>query len=342
VEENVGLLRHYLYAERRFCLLLAGHLPSIPEMAIKQGIGRHLWEDAEHASWLIERIGQLRTSRTSLDAAPDGALATLVDELLWWANTAELIVGVYVVVKPALVAAYRWHISATNPLVDFPTARLLRFALAEEEAQLEWSASVLPELPASAELTAWRGHLERLLGACGSMTGADMFAKAGLPAPADHWKTGDWTWDTFPQTAQKMTIVDTNGRTTQFGYLADTVMWGLAPWILANGGDILSQDRTKSLLDQPKAVQVVSFQQDLMNKYQVAPNAADTKDVDLYFLEPLAQNYAKLLPLNPFWPDMENKADSALQAIFGQNQSVQQTFSQLTPQINQILAGAIG
>ena len=171
VEDNVTHLRRYLYAEQRLCLLLAGHLPSVPEMAIKQGIGRHLWEDAEHASWLIERIGQLRTSRKSLDEEPDGALATLFDELLWSATTAELIVGVYAVVKPALVTAYRWHIAVTNPLVDFPSARLLRFALAEEEAQLEWSASVLPELPPSAELTAWRCHLERLLAASGSMTG---------------------------------------------------------------------------------------------------------------------------------------------------------------------------
>lgn len=173
VEENVALLRRYLYAEQRLCLLLAGHLPSVPEMAIKQGIGRHLWEDAEHASWLVERIGQLRTSRKSLDEAPDGALAVLFDELLWSANSPELITGAYAVVKPALLVAYRWHISVTNPLVDFPTARLLRFVLMEEEAQAEWAASALPGLPVSAELTAWRSHLERLLAACGSMTGRE-------------------------------------------------------------------------------------------------------------------------------------------------------------------------
>lgn len=47
----------------------------------------------------------------------------------------------------------------------------------------------------------------------------------------------------------------------------------------------------------------------------------DVKDVFLrltppknnqYFLESLTQDYAKLLPLNPHWPDMETKADSAL------------------------------
>jgi multiple sugar transport system substrate-binding protein len=59
------------------------------------------------------------------------------------------------------------------------------------------------------------------------------------------------------------------------------------------------------------------------------------------YLEPLAQNYAKLLPLNPHWPDMEDKIDSALQAVFDENQNVQQAMKTLVPQVNQILAGAI-
>ncbi len=60
------------------------------------------------------------------------------------------------------------------------------------------------------------------------------------------------------------------------------------------------------------------------------------------YLEPLAQNYAKLLPLNPHWPDMGDKIDSALQAVFDENQCVQQTMSALVPQINQMPASPIG
>lgn len=174
VEENAALIRRYIYVEQRICLLLAGHLPAVPEMAVKQGIGRHLWEDSEHAAWLIDRIGQLRVSRKILDEAPDSALATLMDEVLWSADAAELLVGVYAVIKPALIAAYRWHIAATNPLGDFPTVRLLRFALGEEEAQLTWAAPALAALPDSPTLAAWREHLGALLRACGGVTGRAM------------------------------------------------------------------------------------------------------------------------------------------------------------------------
>ena len=76
VEENVGLLRRYLYAEQRLCLLLAGHLPSVPEMAIKQGIGRHLWEDAAGPPSTLARF-----ARSQGVAPPSQAAWRGLDEL---------------------------------------------------------------------------------------------------------------------------------------------------------------------------------------------------------------------------------------------------------------------
>jgi multiple sugar transport system substrate-binding protein len=57
-----------------------------------------------------------------------------------------------------------------------------------------------------------------------------------------------------------------------------------------------------------------------------------------YYLDPLSENYAKLLPLNPHWPEMETKGESALQEIFVEKKDVKTVLSQLKSGLEQILA----
>lgn len=185
VEECARRLRRFAHLEQRLTVDLAGHLPGTPEWEAKHALGRHLWEDAEHATWLRGRVVQLRTSAKLLDRVPDPALAALMDEAREARDTVELLAGYYGVLKTELLAAYRRHLDETQPLADFPTVRLIGMIVAEEEEQLAWAAEALAELTAKAEgrarAEAWQAHLRACLVAAGGIVGD---APRSTPEPA--------------------------------------------------------------------------------------------------------------------------------------------------------------
>src|ERR1700738_2893584 len=120
---------------------------------------------------LRHRIVEQRTSAAVLDRAPDDRLATLMDEAERAEGSLEVGVALYGVLKPALLAAYAQHLATTNPLVDFPTCRILRSIVGEEAEQLAWGREALTELGATPEAAArsrrWSEHLARYLDAAG-------------------------------------------------------------------------------------------------------------------------------------------------------------------------------
>ncbi len=90
----------------------------------------------------------------------------------------------------------------------------------------------------------------------------DMFDAAGQDYP--NW---DWTWDTLTEVAQTLTQKD-GDITVQNG--VGQPFWLETIW--SNGGEILNEDGTKCLLDQPEAVEALTWMQDLTLKYQVTPS----------------------------------------------------------------------
>lgn len=78
----------------------------------------------------------------------------------------------------------------------------------------------------------------------------DMFDEAGVDYP-----TADWTYDDLRSAAKALTKVGPDGKVTQFGFSADLwdmeLIWSEAIW--AYGGDIISDDHTKTLVGEPKA-----------------------------------------------------------------------------------------
>ncbi len=84
------------------------------------------------------------------------------------------------------------------------------------------------------------------------------------------------TWDALLAAAKKLTKVNAKGQ-QQYGYGLDgggevaNMMTRALPFIWGNGGSILSEDETKAVLNQPAAVQAVTFYTDLFIKAGVAP-----------------------------------------------------------------------
>ena len=106
---------------------------------------------------------------------------------------------------------------------------------------------------------------------CAMYYNKTMFDKYGVPYPDENWD-----WDDYLAASRKLTR-DTNGdgRIDQWGTSQN--WWQSYVW--ANGGEIISKDNTRCLLDQPEAIKGLQWMADLRNKYHVAPTAKDMADI---------------------------------------------------------------
>lgn len=203
VEENVRRLLRYQWAELSIARTLVAHLPAAPEWEVKCAFALHQWECATHADALRTRVAEMRNPVPPLDTAPDESLAAFFEELKRGANTVELVAGVYGVALPALWAAYRSHLDDTNPLVDHPTARLLRAVIPEIEDAIVWgdrclAALVRDDPQAGALAERWREHLVAyLLGARGIAGASDGAAEPARLPPGR--ATGPFQPDMHPR-----------------------------------------------------------------------------------------------------------------------------------------------
>lgn len=144
VEHNVNLLKRYIYVASRLNSIFAAHLARTPEWEVKCAMSLHMWLDAEHSTALRKRVDEMREPPLHLDRVPDEKLAAWLDEAIRAENTTELLTGIYRVIKPELVRALRKHPAETNPLVDYPTCRILKQMLAEEEEMVAWGREQSP------------------------------------------------------------------------------------------------------------------------------------------------------------------------------------------------------
>jgi uncharacterized protein DUF455 len=178
VEKTVKQLRRYVFIKSQLVKLIAGHFNGVPEWEVKGALGLHLWQDAEHSTWLRKRITEMRTPPLHLDKVPDPALEAFLGELINAANTLELLSGLYLVLKPALVASYTDYLQKTHPIADQPSRRIIGFMLQEEREQVEWGQKATAALLAkkvasqtSSTLDSWQEHLRSYLEAAGGVDG---------------------------------------------------------------------------------------------------------------------------------------------------------------------------
>ena len=149
VDENVARLLRLQWTERRLMQALVAHLPAMPLWEAKCAMALHQWQAAEHVEMIRQRVGEMRNPVPNLDAAPEGGsiakLDELFDNLQQWPTS--MAVGLlYQSVIPALVEAYSLHIEGSNPLVDHPTRRILRFAMQETLDAVDWGRKAFPQI----------------------------------------------------------------------------------------------------------------------------------------------------------------------------------------------------
>ena len=187
IEENVRLLKRFLWVQSRLSELICAHITATPEWEAKEGLSLHFWLCAEHSKALRARVAEMRHPPHNFDRDPDPELAAWMAEALCSEDTVELLSGIYGVVLPALLEAERRHGAETNPLFDHPTRRQMRFIIQEQEEMLEWGRQSLAALTeddeeAAARAEVWRAHLTAYLAAAGGLHGEDARPAAPLPA----------------------------------------------------------------------------------------------------------------------------------------------------------------
>jgi len=103
------------------------------------------------------------------------------------------------------------------------------------------------------------------------------YNKALFDAKDVSYPTDSWTWDDLLNAALQLT----EGNVFGFGSTA----WGqgmVFPWILSNGGSILSADGTSFDLDNPGAIEAVQWLIDAMYVHGISPDGASQLEMDCF------------------------------------------------------------
>ena len=184
VETCAARLQSLAYAEERLMRLQATHIVTRPEWDIKILLGRLQYEDALHADLLKARLPELRMSKGKAYKAPDTALKPVFDEAMYAASTAELLASLVNVFKPALLTAYKNYLAETNNLADYPSVRILKTIVAEEEETLLILQAAYEDLvdtpEKKAEAEQWASDLQARLTAAGGIDGIGPVASEKL------------------------------------------------------------------------------------------------------------------------------------------------------------------
>ena len=180
VEATARRVRNFRYAEEWMMMILGGWVATIPELPVKTGLGKVIWETARAADELGKRLPELRCGRKSLaqSQAGNAGFAALVQEIAAPERpdqTIEKLVGIFDVLKPHLVELYETHMRETDQICDAPTIEILDEIVRKTRRHIQWGHAVLDRLcdteAARARRRARAEALRRQLLACGGATG---------------------------------------------------------------------------------------------------------------------------------------------------------------------------
>ncbi len=151
VEATARRVRNFRYAEEWMMLTMGGWLATIPEVPVKTGLGKVIWESAQAADALGKRLPELRCGRKAVAASesPNDGFAGFVQEVAGPERpdqTIEKLVGIFDVLKPHLIETYEATMRNTDQIADAPTIELLDDAVRKTRRHVSWGQEVLDRL----------------------------------------------------------------------------------------------------------------------------------------------------------------------------------------------------
>jgi len=199
IDDCVDRLKRHHWAFRRLHQIFIQRLTAEPIYELKMAFSLHAHYCAEHAAAWRTRVGEMREPPLGLDEVPHAACEVFFDEVLSARDAGTLLLGIYGHALPALRAALQRHLTDTNPLIDHPSVRIIRFALIEVDEMIAYGAKAIAVMPSAEKpetLAAWAGLLDGLLAASGGFDGAG--ARVGA-APERMFSSQPRSYDKVPK-----------------------------------------------------------------------------------------------------------------------------------------------
>jgi uncharacterized ferritin-like protein (DUF455 family) len=167
--DTAQLLKRFFFCERALLVSMAAWIPEIGPLEVKTGLARFLWQNAETAHALRNRVFELRfPSRLLEEEGTDHALVEVFGAVKNSPSVPGFLSAVGEVLLPALSDAYREYLEASDSIADGPSHRFLSLALAEKAEQLrsfaEWAQAALSQQPElRQEVEGWTRTLAAIL-----------------------------------------------------------------------------------------------------------------------------------------------------------------------------------
>ncbi|HTL51483.1 MAG TPA: DUF455 family protein [Planctomycetota bacterium] len=162
-------MRRAAYIEKAALRALTGWFVTTPAYETKYAFGAHVWDHAEHVTWLRERLQNLRGGHPDANVEPGFRLA--VDRALHAPTPHAFVAGLYLELQSALIEFLRATLNGCDHAANAADIKPLRRILPELEAQQDWARQYLLGDPTPALSTAWRKHLRQLIDAAGGIDG---------------------------------------------------------------------------------------------------------------------------------------------------------------------------
>ncbi|MDX2039453.1 MAG: hypothetical protein SFX72_22610 [Isosphaeraceae bacterium] len=211
VGECVDRLKRFHYAFVRLHEIFTARITSEPIYELKCGFSHHAYLCAEHVAALRDRVGEMREPPLGLEVVPHAGLERFFDEVLGAVNTAELLLGVYDRALPRLDEALAAYESATNPLTDAPSRRVIRFARLEVGDMIEYGRRCLDALVDSASRDASAPLLQLLDSALAAAGGLDGSAETSEQVPAPMRSATPYRFDPIPRRDERFVDLHNQG-----------------------------------------------------------------------------------------------------------------------------------
>lgn len=187
VEATARRLRCFRYAEEWMMMMMGGWIATIPELPVKTGLGKSIWDCAQAADALGKRLPELRCGRKAVAASESAnqGFAELVNEIAAPElpdATIEKLTGLFDVLQPHLISVYETTMRETDQIADAPTIEILEDITRRARRQEAWGREVLDRLcdtEAKRELRRNRAAtLRAMLEGCGGVTGELSISRA--------------------------------------------------------------------------------------------------------------------------------------------------------------------
>ena len=187
--DTAQLLKRFFFCERSLLIAEASWIPAIASLEIKTSLARYVWQSAETANSLRERVFELRfPSRMMEEEGSDHALVALFDAAKNSPSLSAFLLCVGRVLLPAMRDAYQAYLKGSDLIADGPTHRFLTLAVAEKAEHIRafesWIKPLSQKTETWSEAVAWTEAFAERLSAIGGLaveSAASSVAASPLP-----------------------------------------------------------------------------------------------------------------------------------------------------------------